>query len=103
MRIIASQLFYGLFSLALLLGAEALDVQRLSISNRCPSTIPVYINGKLEGKLASGTVMTKTFDADWNGLIYTTTNGGTASGRNATKAGFFGQVSRQLLCEAGFC
>ncbi|PPQ65558.1 hypothetical protein CVT24_010821 [Panaeolus cyanescens] len=93
MRVSTPKFLQGLIPLFCVFGAEAVtfsDVQHITISNRCPTSIPLYINGKSSGRLSPGTAITKAFDKDWHGQIYTSLNGGLPSGKNATRAGFFG-------------
>ena len=69
-------------------GARTFD-----ITNSCPTSVDLYINGENQGPIASGATTSRTFDDNWSGYIYTDANGGNASGVNTTKAGFYGPVS----------
>ncbi|RDB19188.1 Endo-1,4-beta-xylanase A [Hypsizygus marmoreus] len=70
--------------------ASTLAIREYLISNRCPTEIPLYISGELQGNLAVGELFTKTYPGAENAFIYTSANGGSVeSGRGLTRAGFF--------------
>jgi hypothetical protein len=65
-----------------------------NITNNCPISISLYINGVDEGVLASsGGNTTRIIDSNWSGFIYTNANQGNADGSGTVRAGFFGEVS----------
>jgi hypothetical protein len=65
-----------------------------NITNNCPISISLYINGVNEGVLASsGGYTTRIIDNNWSGFIYTNSNQGNTDGSGTVRAGFFGEVS----------
>ncbi|KAH0589733.1 hypothetical protein H2248_005454 [Termitomyces sp. 'cryptogamus'] len=64
-----------------------------NIFNNCPQSINIYINGKSQGKVATGTTLVRNLAKTWSGSIYTDANGGQPDGSNGTKAGFSGKAS----------
>ncbi|KAF9457289.1 G-X-X-X-Q-X-W domain-containing protein [Collybia nuda] len=64
--------------------------RRYNIVNNCPSTISVFINGNGQGPVPSGDTITRTFNNNFSGLIYSNANGGSSSGSGTTRAGFYG-------------
>ncbi|KAF5376989.1 hypothetical protein D9615_007348 [Tricholomella constricta] len=78
--------------LAVLLAASGtLADRKYVIKNSCPSAIGLYINGVGQGPLAAaGGSVTKTFNHNFSGFIYTDANGGNQNGAGTTRAGFFG-------------
>ncbi|KAG5725680.1 Alpha-L-arabinofuranosidase [Termitomyces sp. T112] len=62
-----------------------------NILNHCIQGINVYIDGKSQGRVPSGTSIVRNLPKDWSGYIYSDANGGRADGSNGTKAGFHGE------------
>ncbi|KAL0952119.1 hypothetical protein HGRIS_008748 [Hohenbuehelia grisea] len=67
-----------------------LSERTLSIGNRCPADVTLYINGASMGIIAGfeGQYHT-TMQPNFSGFIYTSANGGNANGTGTTRAGFF--------------
>ncbi|KAF8060649.1 G-X-X-X-Q-X-W domain-containing protein [Lyophyllum atratum] len=55
-------------------------VREITIVNRCPSPLNVYINGKWNHWLRNGGSAVSPFSNDFSGFIYTDANGGSQSG-----------------------
>ena len=66
-----------------------------NVLNLCPQSISVYINGEKNASLSSSQAINLTLEDTWSGLIYTTANGGSGSGKGSVKAGFIGAVCVQ--------
>ncbi|KAG6872922.1 hypothetical protein C0995_005180 [Termitomyces sp. Mi166 len=62
-----------------------------NIFNNCPQSINIYISGKSQGKVMTGTTLVRNLAKNWSGSIYTDANGGYPDGSNGTKAGFYGK------------
>lgn len=90
-------------SLVLLLASASITsaTRIITILNRCPSAIPLYINGQSQGDpLPARTGATnRTYEDTWQGLIYTTAGGGESNGAASTRAGFYGQVCAEFVEE----
>jgi len=78
--------------LAIVLPAVTAD-RIITIRNRCPQSITLYINGQSQGLLATNGIRNSTFNDNWSGLIYTNVNGGNANGVGTTRAGLYGQTN----------
>ncbi|KDR77638.1 hypothetical protein GALMADRAFT_409624 [Galerina marginata CBS 339.88] len=80
---------------AILAAAAALAPTRIlaerliTVTNRCPHAITLYINGQTQGLLATSSATNRTFYDFLNGLIYTDANGEGANGASTTKARFY--------------
>ncbi|KAL0955381.1 hypothetical protein HGRIS_001629 [Hohenbuehelia grisea] len=67
-------------------------VKQFNITNSCPFSINLYINGELQpGPIASyGGFTLRTFPEGWSGFIYTDLNQGNQDGAGTVRAGFLG-------------
>jgi len=66
----------------------------MTIVNRCPTSINLFINGQAQGTLnQDGGSTSRTYDDNFSGLIYSTANGGQSNGAQSTRAGFYGQTN----------
>lgn len=73
--------------------AAAAKYRTYTIKNQCPQPIDLYTTGFSEGPLAAnGGQIQKTFLADWDGYIYTPSNGGNLNKPGMTSVGFRGNV-----------
>ncbi|RDB27201.1 Extracellular exo-alpha-L-arabinofuranosidase [Hypsizygus marmoreus] len=80
-------------SLLLILAAPALLAhagRQITVTNNCPSSINVFMNGNSQGYLGSGASTTSWVPNGFSGFIYTNANGGSQSGAGTTRAGFYG-------------
>jgi len=59
-----------------------------TVTNKCPTSVNLYIGGILDSTLATGVSTTKNLGVG-AGFFYSDANGGSASGPG-TRAGFFG-------------
>ncbi|KAJ3511872.1 hypothetical protein NLJ89_g3855 [Agrocybe chaxingu] len=84
-------------SLVILSSTAALAERLVTIVNRCPQTISVFINGQTQGLLTPNEATNRTYEDTWAGLIYSTTNEGGANGAGTTRAGFYGQTNYYYL------
>ncbi|KAL4265377.1 Carbohydrate-binding module family 13 protein [Pleurotus pulmonarius] len=82
------QLSLTLLTLALALFPSALADRTFIINNACPSDVSLFMDGVRQSILAPGAVVTKTFPSNFSGAIYSTSNGGSGTGRFATTAWF---------------
>ncbi|PPR04288.1 hypothetical protein CVT26_004075 [Gymnopilus dilepis] len=84
----------SLFLLALTsLQIFAVAGRTFNVLNLCPQSISVYINGENNASLSSSQAINLTLEDTWSGLIYTTANGGSESGKGSVKAGFIGAAN----------
>ncbi len=79
-------------ALAILPSALADGTFVIDINNECPSDVPLFINAGFDSIISRGATVTKTFPANFSGLIYSTANGGLGTGRLVTSAGFHLEV-----------
>ncbi|KAJ7921823.1 G-X-X-X-Q-X-W domain-containing protein [Mycena leptocephala] len=87
---------YASFSAVAVPAASATRIY--NITNNCPISISLYINGVDEGVLASsGGKTTRIIDSNWSGFIYTNANQGNADGSGTVRAGFFGEDNYYYL------
>ncbi|KAL4268545.1 Carbohydrate-binding module family 13 protein [Pleurotus pulmonarius] len=77
-----------LLTLALAALPTALADRTFVINNACPSDVPLFIEAEGLGTIPRGTNVTKTFPSNFTGLIYSTANGGSGTGRLVTSARF---------------
>ncbi|KAG6879362.1 hypothetical protein C0992_003280 [Termitomyces sp. T32_za158] len=70
-----------------------------NIFNNCPQSIRIYINGKDQGKVMTGTTLVRNLPKNWSGSIYTDANGGNPDGSNGTKAGFYGKGGHYYIVD----
>ena len=63
------------------------QIHQYTVVNKCPTSINLYIAGKLDRNLATGASVTKSLGID-AGFFYTDANGGSTNGA-ATRAGFY--------------
>lgn len=71
-----------------------LAVRQYTIVNECPTSIPLYVNGASQGTIGSGGNITRTYPNSWDGVMYTSANGGNQNAIFGTsRAGFYGPVS----------
>ncbi|KAG6875131.1 hypothetical protein C0993_010689, partial [Termitomyces sp. T159_Od127] len=89
------RVLYSITALTLLLPGSLGRVY--NIINNCPQSIRIYIGGKDQGKVMTGTTLVRRLPKNWSGSIYTDANGGNAGGYNGTKAGFYGKVSPSVV------
>ncbi|KAG9222069.1 hypothetical protein CCMSSC00406_0008054 [Pleurotus cornucopiae] len=82
------QLSSKFLALALAALPPALADRTFVINNACPSDVPLFINAQSQGIIPHGRNVTKTLPSDFSGLIYSTANGGSGTGRLVTSAGF---------------
>ena len=75
----------------------ALAQTQYVVTNKCPSSITLYINGNLESTLATGASTTKTLGVADTGLFYTDANGGSQNCVESTRAGFYGDVRSSTM------
>ncbi|RDB27198.1 Extracellular exo-alpha-L-arabinofuranosidase [Hypsizygus marmoreus] len=80
-------------SLLFILAAPALlahAARQIKVTNNCPSSINVFMNGNSQGYLDSGASTSSWVPNSFSGFIYTNANGGSQSGAGTTRAGFYG-------------
>ncbi len=77
-----------LLTLALAALPSALADRTFVINNACPSDVPLFIEAEGLGTIPRGANVTKTFPSNFTGLIYSTANGGSGTGRLVTSARF---------------
>ena len=70
----------------------ALAQTQYVVTNKCPSSIKLYINGNLDSTLATGVSTTKILGGADGGLFYTDANG-----IGSTRAGFYGDVRSSTM------
>ncbi|KDR77633.1 hypothetical protein GALMADRAFT_224914 [Galerina marginata CBS 339.88] len=86
-------LVFAILAAAALAPTSTLAERLITVTNRCPQAITLYINGQTQGSLATNSITNRTFDDAWSGLIYTDANGGGANGASTTRAGFYGPTN----------
>ncbi|PPQ81861.1 hypothetical protein CVT25_013461 [Psilocybe cyanescens] len=83
-RSLTTRLMLALTVLAHFLQSSSTLTERLiTIVNRCPQPITLYINGQCQGSLAMGVATNRA------GLIYADANGGSSTGGSTTRVGLY--------------
>jgi hypothetical protein len=62
------------------------------VTNKCPSSIKLYIKGNFDSTSATGSSTTKTLGGAYAALFYSDANSGSQNGVGSTRAGFYGDV-----------